>query len=272
MIKAVFFDLDRTLLNSKKKIPDSAKAALAECKRKGIKLFVATARPPILDKMLGWDDEEFSLFDGGIYCNGGCVKIAADISYTYILPNIVLYCVEAVKKYERLNIALQMKNEKHAFNHPLDDFAYDVWGIKKADTVKITSDCAAQTVKILIYYENMVDIVTKLPLELIDDLQKYCSENANFSLTDGGKIIQISAKQATKYNAAEKIRTYLGFEKREIAVFGDDMNDFEMITGYENSVAMGNSDERIKTAAAFITKNNDDGGIAYALRELLNII
>lgn len=272
MIKAVFFDLDRTLLNSRKEIPDSAKSALAKCKSSGVKLFVATARPPILDKMLGWGDEEFSLFDGGIYCNGGCTKIDSDTFYTYIPQHIVLYCVEAVKKYEGLNIALQMKNEKHAFNNPLDDFAYDIWGIKKSDTVKITSDCAAQTVKILIYYENMVDIVTKLPIELIDDLQKYCDGNANFCLTDGGKIIQISSKQASKYNSTEKIRTHFGFSKEEIAVFGDDMNDFDMLSGYENSVAMGNADEKIKAIASFVTKSNDDDGIAYALSALLNMI
>lgn len=272
MIKAIFFDLDRTLLNSRKEIPDSAKSALAKCKDRGIKLFIATARPPILDKMLGWGDEEFSLFDGGVYCNGGCVKIASDISYTYIPVQIVLYCVEAVKKYERLNIALQMKDEKHAFNHPLDDFAYDIWGIKKSDTVKITSACAEQTVKILIYYENMVDIVTELPIELVNDLQKYCDKNANLSLTDSGKIIQISSKQASKYNAVEKIRKYFGFSKEEIAVFGDDMNDFEMLSGYENSVAMGNSDERIKVISNYVTKNNDDDGIAYALHDLLKII
>lgn len=272
MIKALFFDLDRTLLNSKKQIPDSAKSALAQCKSNGTKLFIATARPPILDRMLGWSVEELKRFDGGIYCNGGCIKLASDVIYTYIPSHIVLYCINAVKKYEGLNIALQMKNEKHAFNNSLDDFAYDIWGIKKSDTVKITSDCVSQTVKILIYYENMVDIVTKLPNELIDDLQEYCNCNANFCLTDGGKIIQISSKQASKYNAVEKIRAHFDFSKEEIAVFGDDMNDLEMLSGYENSVAMGNSDKRIKAISNFVTKSNDDDGIAYALRELLNII
>lgn len=272
MIKAIFFDLDRTLLNSRKEIPDSAKSALAECKCRGIKLFIATARPPILDGMLDWGDEEFSLFDGGIYCNGGCIEIDKNIFYTYIPSNIVLYCAEAVKKYEGLNIALQMKNEKHAFNNPLDDFAYDIWGIKKADTVKITSDCAAQTVKILIYYENMVDIVSNLPIELIEDLQEYCDKKVSFCLTDSGKIIQITAKTATKYNAAERVRKHFGFLTEEIAVFGDDMNDIEMLRGYDNSVAMGNADEQVKAIAGFVTKSNDDDGIAYAISDLLNII
>lgn len=52
MIKSIFFDLDRTLLNSDKKIPNSSATALRRCRENGIKLFVATVRPPILDKML----------------------------------------------------------------------------------------------------------------------------------------------------------------------------------------------------------------------------
>lgn len=51
MIKAIFFDLDGTLLNSKKKISDKTKSALKKCRENGISLFIATARPPILNKM-----------------------------------------------------------------------------------------------------------------------------------------------------------------------------------------------------------------------------
>lgn len=243
-----------------------------KCRNKGIKLFIATARPPLLDQMLGWDDEELSLFDGGVYCNGGCIKFDNKTDYIYIPPDVVSYCVSAVEKYDNLNIALQMKNEQHAFNHFLDDFAYDIWGIEKADSIKITENCSGQTVKILIYYENMVDIIMNLPIKLIDDLQVYCDERANFCLTDSGKIIQISSKQASKYKGVEKIRKHFGFSKSEIAVFGDDMNDFEMQSGYENSVAMGNADERVKAVAGFVTKSNDADGIAFALKELIKVI
>lgn len=272
MIKSIFFDLDRTLLNRDKRIPNSSATALRRCKENGIKLFVATARPPILDKMLGWGDEEFSLFDGGVYCNGGCIKFDNQMNYTYIPSDVVSYCISAVEEYDNLNIALQMKNERHAFNHFLDDFAYDIWGIEKEDSIKITEACYKQTVKILIYYENMVDITTALPLNLIDDLQRYCNEKANFCLTDSGKIIQISSNQASKFNGVEKIRKHFGFSKLEVAAFGDDMNDFEMLNGYENSVAMDNADARVKAVANFVTKSNDADGIAYALKELLKII
>lgn len=272
MIKAVFFDLDGTLLNSQKIISDKTKYALMECKNKGINLFVATARPPILNKMLSRSKDYFNLFDGGVFCNGGCIKINNQVTYKFLPKEIVSYCINETNKYKNLNIALQMKDERHAFNNPLDDFAYKPWGIAKEDAVYITNDCLSQTIKILIYYENIIDTVTKLPDKIVKELRQYCGEYSKFYLTDKGKVIQITSKSASKYKGIEAIRKKLGIQKSELAVFGDDMNDVEMLTAYENTVAMGNADEQIKKIAQFVTKSNDDDGIFYALTELLKIV
>lgn len=84
MIQALFFDLDGTLLNSEKKLTGRTLSALNACRERGIRLFVATARPPILGRMLGWTEKEQELFDGGIYCNGGCEVIGERIRYYFI--------------------------------------------------------------------------------------------------------------------------------------------------------------------------------------------
>lgn len=272
MIKAIFFDLDGTLLNSQKQIPEKTKAALQACKNQGIKLFVATARPPILDRMLHWTSKEFSLFDGGVYCNGGCERLADKVKYAFVPQPVVLHCIEEVKKYKGLHIALQMKNEMHAFNHPLADFAYQPWGIEQSDVAAVTNSCTEQTVKILIYYENIVDTVTPLPRALTEHVQQYCAARAKCYLTDQGKVLQIANRTASKYNSIENIRRLLGLDKSQIAVFGDDQNDIEMLLGYENAVAMGNADAQVKNAVRFVTKGNDEEGIPYALTELLHVL
>ena len=66
MIKALFFDLDGTLLTSEKTLARSTREALRACRKKGISLFIATARAPLLETMLGWTEIELNLFDGGI--------------------------------------------------------------------------------------------------------------------------------------------------------------------------------------------------------------
>ena len=45
MIKAIIMDLDGTLLHSDKTISACTLGVLAHCRAKGIKLFIATARP-----------------------------------------------------------------------------------------------------------------------------------------------------------------------------------------------------------------------------------
>lgn len=272
MIKAVFFDLDRTLLSSKKEILPSSQSALRACRDKGVKLFIATGRPPRLDKMLGWTDNEFDLFDGGIYYNGGCRIIGNTVHYTYLPSCIVSHCIKAAAEYENLNIALQMKDDIHSFNNPLEAFAYRAWGIDESSIAALTEECEHQTVKILIYYKNLIDTDKILPKALVEDLKEYCKADARFYLTDEGQVIQITADAANKFDGIEVIRKKLGLQKSEIAVFGDDVNDMEMLSGYENSVAMGNADELVKGYAKFVTKDNDSGGIAYALKELLHLI
>ena len=58
----------------------------------------------------------------------------------------------------------------------------------------------------------------------------------------------------------------------EIAVFGDDLNDLEMISAYPVSIAMGNAVEEVKSAAKYTTLPNDEGGIVHALKNILHII
>lgn len=271
MIKAIFFDLDGTLLNSDKKITESSMDALQECRKKGIKLFFATARPPLLQKMLSLTEEVIELFDGGSYCNGDCIKTSSFVDYMYLPEDIVDYCGEQIKKYDKMNMALQLKKEKHAFRYPLSDEAYNNWGIDKEDTFDIDVVNKNETVKILIYYENIIDSVTKIPNELVHDLKHHCSDKATIYLTDDGKVIQIVNQHCNKKESIEKIRKSLLLGKSEIAVFGDDINDLEMLLEYENSIAMGNAEDNVKQAARLVTKDNDNEGIAYALKFLLRI-
>lgn len=108
MIHALFFDLDGTLLNSEKKLTGRTLSALNACRERGIRLFVATARPPILGRMLGWTEEEQELFDGGVYCNGGCEVIEERMRYYFIPQQIVEACISRVNICKTVNIALQM--------------------------------------------------------------------------------------------------------------------------------------------------------------------
>ena len=106
MIRALFFDLDGTLLTSGKTLADSTRVALRQCQKQGIRIFLVTARAPLLDKMLGWTEAEFCFFDGGIYCNGACEKLHGQTHYTFLPAPLVTRCVQTVHAISALHLAL----------------------------------------------------------------------------------------------------------------------------------------------------------------------
>ena len=270
MIKALFFDLDGTLLTSGKTIAPSTLAALADMKRRGLRVYIATGRSPRLDRTLGWDDDTLALFDGGVYSNGACTIVGGQAHWARISPEAVAECVR-LAGHHGARISLHMDDGGHAFNFTLPRSVWGPWGVTEDNVIPLNEYAMARTVKMLIFHEYLIDPVTPLPAALMNDLQSAVGDRVSLYLTDGGCTIQAAAKQVSKLTGIEQIRTAAGLAEDEIAVFGDDLNDLPMITRYPHSVAMGNAVPEVLAAARHTTLSNDEDGIAHALRCLLGI-
>lgn len=270
MIRAVFFDLDGTLLDSKKKIPQSAKAAIRRCRTMGVRVYFATARSPRLDQTLGWTQEEFALFDGCIYSNGACMMLDGTPQYRFIDPRAVRACVEKAAAFEGLHLSLHMANEEYAFNFLVVESMYQSWGLANARICALDEEAMKRTTKMLLFYDHLTDSKRKLPKEAVETIRSCCGALAKVYMSDEGRTLQVSGSEAGKLAAIEQTRKQMGWSVQEVAVFGDDVNDLEMIGFYPNSVAMGNAAQQVKAAAGSVTRTNDEGGIAYALERLLS--
>lgn len=270
-MKALFFDLDGTLLDSNKKIPASAAEALTAARQKGVKVFVCTGRSFRVEKMLGWTTE-MQLFDGGVYCNGACICLDGETHYVFIEPEAVRAVLEEVSRYEGVHVSLNGEGAEHAFNFTPPQSMMGPWGMKPEDIHPLDDAAINHCTKMLIFYKELVNSTRKLPEDLFPRLQAICGDRATMYLTDQGATIQIVSRESSKRVGIEKVRKALGLAADEIAVFGDDLNDLEMISAYPVSIAMGNAVEEVKVAAKYVTLPNDEGGIEYALKHILKII
>jgi len=270
MIRAVFFDLDGTLLTSEKVIAPSTRAALLACREKGVGVYIATGRSPRLDKTLGWTADDLALFDGGVYSNGACVVMQGEARWAHIDPEAVRICVEYAARYDA-RISLHMADGSHAFNFDLPRSVWGPWGVSESNVVPLDDAAMARTVKMLIFHENLVDSVTLLPEMLFRDLQQAVGDRVSLYLTDQGRTIQAAARNVSKLTGIEAIRTALGLAEDELAVFGDDLNDLPMLARYPHSIAMGNAVPEAREAAAHVTASCDADGIARALELLLKL-
>ncbi|HAD56461.1 MAG TPA: hypothetical protein DCG00_03180, partial [Alistipes sp.] len=82
MVRAVFFDIDGTLVSFKThRMPESTRKALEALRGQGMKLFISTGRHELLI-----DNVDKSLFDGIVSLNGQCVRIGDAVVHTNAMP------------------------------------------------------------------------------------------------------------------------------------------------------------------------------------------
>ncbi len=270
-MKALFFDLDGTLLNSGKQIPASARRALQACRERSVKVYLATARSPRLGETLGWGKAEFALFDGAIYSNGGCVEEEGATRYAFIHGETVARCVEAVQAALGVHCSLHTPGHGYAFNFPVTPSLMQSWGIQKENLRPLNEATMAQTAKMLVFRNELVDETQPLPASLWEKLATICEGTAKLYITDQGATMQLTSIEAGKLAAIRGIQTRLCLQDDEIAVFGDDLNDLEMLSAYPFSVAMGNAAPQVKACAKYVTRANDEDGVAWAIQHLLGL-
>lgn len=82
------------------------------------------------------------------------------------------------------------------------------------------------------------------------------------------EIIKHGINKAVGVKAAAKS---LGFDRKDIIAFGDELNDLEMLEFAGTGVAMGNGNEQVKNIANTTTLSNEDDGIAIYLQENLGV-
>jgi Cof subfamily protein (haloacid dehalogenase superfamily) len=266
IIKAIFFDLDGTLLTSEKMIRKNTTELIKKCKEKGIKIFIATARPPTIDVALNFNEEEKSLFHDGVFYDGACILVNKKKKYLTLDDELVFSAIDIISKHENINIAVQLEKELHSFKYDLDDDEYKYWGVNKKDTVPFDNlkDYSDEIVKLLAFGNNLVDLKDEIEYELKD--------RVNIFIDDNEDMIQVVNNKADKRFGIENILDYEGIKSDNIAVFGDGSNDMEMLKNFKNSIAMGNATQEVMDCAKHVTLSNDRDGISYALKNLLFLV
>lgn len=96
----------------------------------------------------------------------------------------------------------------------------------------------------------------------------YFSQFADeFQIKVSGDIwLDISDKNSNKGTALEFVQRHFGILPEETMVFGDYLNDVEMMRQAHFSFAMANARPEVKDAANFETLSNDEGGVQHILQ------
>jgi Cof subfamily protein (haloacid dehalogenase superfamily) len=265
MIKALCVDLDGTLLTSAREITATTLKALLACRQREIRVFPVTARPPRLTRMLSLTGPAAALFaEGGVYYNGGCVMAGDEKIYHCLSKQAASELASLCAAHDPAPFALQLVDEQHAFKSPLPKTEYTRWGITEADIVPWNAALAGNIVKFVALGapEAMVPLAEAIDHRVADTA---------LYLSDGQTCIQLTSSNARKAKGLQDLLGKWAISPDEATVFGDDVNDMEMLRAFPNSIAMGNAPEPVRRSAKHVTRSNDEEGIVYALEHILKV-
>lgn len=264
--KLICVDLDGTLLDDEKKIPKRAKDSLKKASKKGIHIALVTGRmvsatTPI-EKELGIS----------------CIKACS--AGTYILNGAE--CIYA--EYLTCKTMLQVYRKYALPNHiPLWIYREDEWFVTAVDEYVQNE---IDTVDIRPIITEMEDLAEKweqertgpskvlfgAPKETIGRIASQMKQDQELdadSACSAEFFLEISPKGMTKGKALSKICEKLHIKKEETIAFGDQELDIPMLMEAGVGIAMGNAIPELKEIADYITKSNNESGIADGLEHYL---
>lgn len=252
MIRAVFFDIDGTLIDHEhgSVVPRSTLDSLGAMRRKGIKLFVATGRIP---SMLGPVRDIFP-FDGFVTLNG---QLVLDDRGNPL--HRMAHRPEAIrallKVLERDPFPALIIEEKESFQPFLTPVVEKHFGWLNLPAPPVYDPARLQEHPVL-------QFLAYIPWEQRDRLSPI---PAIETTSAGGNILDVLPKGGGKEVGIAAAASHYGFSREEILVFGDGINDARMLRWAGTGVAMGNGVREAKETADYVTAPVGEDGVRQAL-------
>ncbi len=250
MIKAVFFDIDGTLLaHNLGRIPEDTLEALERLRKKGVKAFISSGRHYLELIHLGISHIPF---DGYVFLNGQiCLDKKKDVIYSSSLHKEDMEYFGKLFAEKRIPMSIVEKDRLYV------NFVNDLVRIAVAavsSPVPPVGEYGGEDIFLAMVYgdEEVCDeILLHMP---------HCKLTRWNS--DGADIVD---KNCNKVIGMEKLMELYNISREEIMAFGDGDNDTEMLEFAGIGVAMGNAEDPVKACADYVTLDVDKGGIVHAL-------
>lgn len=256
MIKAIFFDIDGTLVSFKTHcIPQSTLDAVHEIRQKGTKVFIATGRPIPFINNLGELE-----YDGIMSVSGGsCITSEGEVICNKTIDKRELQNLIAYHKEHPMPIAFA--SDKSVFitaTNEITQEVYNLLDIKNYGEVHPIEECLNMEV---------MQIIAFFPQEQEQEIMKHVLKNSE-AYRWHPAFADIVAKGTSKATGVDLMLQHYGIRIEEAMAFGDGGNDIAMLDHVPHSVAMGNASAEVKAHAKYITDTVDNDGIAKMLSKI----
>lgn len=256
MKKIVFIDVDGTMYHAHEdSISESIKQKLKEASEY-VDLFVSTGRCGLALTCLR---EAKKYFKGFVLSNGSYVTYDNKLVSEKIVEKSDL--IKLIEVAKELNSNIGLITDKIIYVNEMTDIVDYALTPRDHNSIEVVND-----------YNFNLDIKYNMAwsfdeLDKINEMEKRLP--SNFTFFKWGKIgSDIVLNNTTKALGIMELLRYLKGDYITYAI-GDSGNDIPMFKLVDNPICMGNGTDQAKEHAKYITKTLSDGGLEYALDQII---
>ncbi len=256
MIKAVFFDVDGTLVSFRQKyLSDRLLEDLAALRERGIKLFVCSGRA--VQDLEGTGMLRSARFDGYVTLNGQFCR-DEDGSVYRERP---IDREDARGAYQLLmdhpDIPAVMEGSGESYLTQINDRVREVYEFLHTEPYPVRSPEWLLEGKVYQFGPFVPAGEEKLFLDVMPGCRftRWHPKGIDIVPKDGGKGVGVRATMEQ-----------YGLGRDEVMAVGDGENDMPMLELAGVAVAMGNGEDQVKAMAHYVTGTVEEDGVSKALR------
>ncbi|MGO2314673.1 MAG: sugar-phosphatase [Pseudolactococcus laudensis] len=263
-IKLVAIDIDGTLVNNNREITPEVFEAIQKAKAAGVKIVIATGRP-----LLGVKNilESLNLLDAGDYVityNGALVQATATGEAFIDEPITYDDYLDIEMESRRLDTPLHSITMSTIYTHNRNISKYSI-NEAYITGLPLKYRTAEEMSKHEIIKMMYIDEPEKLDATIVKLPQRFRERYTIVKSTPF--YLEILNKNASKGLAVQHLAEKLGISHEETMAIGDEENDRSMLEAVGNPVVMANGNPELKKIAKYITKSNEESGVAHAINE-----
>lgn len=272
-IKLVALDMDGTLFTDKLEITEDTQRAIREAVAAGVHVIISTGRPYV-----GMPLETFAELGirYAITANGGGIYRLPEKECVFsrcmpanVIAPIIRYLQTKDIQYDAFIGGNRYRESSRQDVIPkLTQFPNATRSFVKHNATFV-DDLAAFIEERDLEVEKMTINFYPLPDGSYmdrDDVWNTLSANPQITTLSGGYMnIEYTLEGTTKAMGLRFLAEMLGVPMEATMACGDTQNDVDIMQAAAIGVAMGNASDDIKAIADFVTKSNNDGGVAYAI-------
>jgi len=263
MVQLLCIDIDGTLLDSRKELPEDNLKAVRYAVSKGVTVAIASGRSVGgIEHLL----KQLGIRRYGICLNGGLILADRVIHKTIMAESLVLKIIEKAEQY-----GSQIFLSAAEFNITNGSLSPELRELIEKGSLRSDYLYCKDFDELRAEAHRHKDEILKVAIKEIDEenFEQLKQDLIDLDLFHVAKsdtfFVDVNIKHINKGTGVEILARHLSIPMDQVMCIGDNENDLEMVSMAGIGIAMGNAVKEVVGAADFVTSDHDHIGVAEAI-------